>query len=191
MQINSNPLMLKKSLLTLAAIFCFASLNAQKYIDKAGSVKFFSTAPLEDIEAKSTQVSSVIDASTQDLVALVMMRSFVFPNSLMQEHFNENYIESELYPKATFKGKLTDFDKLAKTPGLLQKVKVSGEMNMHGVTRPFETVAEITWLDDKSFKGHAVFKIKLADYNIEIPTMVFQNIAEIVDVTLDLNFKAQ
>jgi len=183
--------MFKNSLFLIVALVGFFNLNAQKYVDKAGSVKFFSTAPLEDIEAKSTQVSSVIDASTQEIVALVMMRSFVFPNSLMQEHFNENYIESELYPKATFKGKLTDFNKLAKTPGLLQKIKLSGEMNLHGVTKPFETVAEITWVDDKSFKGRAVFKIKLADYNIEIPTMVFQNIAEIVDVTLDLNFKAQ
>lgn len=183
--------MLKKSLLTLAVLFCFGGLNAQKYLDKAGIVTFFSTAPLEDIKAESKLVSSVIDATTQDLVALVMMKSFVFPNSLMQEHFNENYIESDLYPKATFKGKLNGFDKLAKTPGLLQKIKVTGEMNMHGVAKPFETVAEITWIDDKSFKGHVVFKIKLAEYNIEIPTMVFQNIAEVVDVTLDLNFKAQ
>lgn len=177
--------------LTMAFFLTVFSAQAQKYIDKAGTIAFFSSAPLEDIKAASKQASSVIDASTQELVALVMMKSFVFDKSLMQEHFNENYIESDKYPKATFKGKLAGFDQLAKTPGLTQKVKVNGEMNLHGVSKPFETEAEITWLDDKSFKAHAVFKIKLEDYKIEIPTLVFQNIAEVVDVTLDFNYKLQ
>ena len=104
----------KMTLLLMLSLSLGSPLFAQKYLDKAGTVRFFSSAPLEDIEAESKHLSSVIDAAKEELAAVVQMTTFQFDKSLMQEHFNENYIESDKYPKATFKGKLNDFNTLSK-----------------------------------------------------------------------------
>ena len=106
---NSNNLStMKQAIAILIFITLGMSGNAQKYITKNGYIKFYSETPIETIEAHNRQVNSALDRETGDFVFKVLMRSFEFEKALMQEHFNENYVESENFPNATFKGKVTN-----------------------------------------------------------------------------------
>lgn len=160
------------------------SLNAQIYTAKEGAttISFFSKAPLEDIEAVNKGAVIVLRASTADLQVGVSIQNFKFKNALMEEHFNENYMETEKYPKCTFKGKINetiDYNKDGEN-----KITVTGKMEMHGVTR------DVTLTGTMTKTGNEVtlmtkFKIKVADYNIKVPSMYVKNIAEEVDVTFN------
>lgn len=173
----------------LALVTASSDLCAQsRYIDRAGKASFFSSAPMEDIEAHSAQVVSVLDARSGELVASVLMRSFNFRKALMEEHFNENYIESHKYPKATFKGKVTNFAEVDfEKPGKYM-LNVEGEITLHGVTRPLATKAEATVTRGK-VQTKAVFPLTVADFDIEIPRLVINNIAEVVEVTVMFNYQ--
>lgn len=148
-------------------------------------IRFFSSAPMEDIEAVNTRGTSLFDAETGEIAFSIPIQGFQFEKSLMQEHFNENYLESDKYPTATFKGKIIGFDKSA--PGK-QKAKAEGVMTIHGVSRKVTIDGDLT-LAEKSMKVHAVFPVKVADYKIKIPTIVFYNIAEVVEVTVTFDYE--
>jgi len=157
-------------------------LQAQKYSTEKSLVTFFSDAPLEDISAKNTQGIGILDASTDQVAFSIPISGFEFERKLMQEHFNEKYMESERYPKSTFQGKLMNFD--SKQKGV-QQVKAKGKLTIHGVTREVEIPGTIEMTADNKIKMISTFKVKVADYEIEIPQLVFQNIAEEVEVTVD------
>lgn len=168
----------------LAAVLATLSveLQAQKYSTEKSLVTFFSDAPLEDISAKNTQGIGILDASTNQVAFSIPISGFEFERKLMQEHFNEKYMESERYPKSTFQGKLMNFD--SKQKGV-QQVKAKGKLTIHGVTREVEIPGTIEMTADNKIKMISTFKVKVADYEIEIPQLVFQNIAEEVEVTVD------
>ena len=160
----------------------------QKYFTKSGKISFFSDAPLEKIEAHNTSATAVFDASTGQMEFAVLIKAFQFEKALMQEHFNENYMESGKYPKSTFKGKFSDpsavnWDKPGTYP-----VKVTGDLTIHGVTNPVTADGTIVIGNDKKIKATSKFEVAVADYKIEIPKVVRDNIAKIVtiDVNLDL-----
>ena len=159
-----------------------------RYFTRTGNISFFSEELLENIEAHNKQVSSFVDFSTGEMVFSVPMKSFQFRKSLMQEHFNENYIESHKYPKSTFKGSIEN----AKAVNLQQngtyKVKVSGQLTIHGVTKP--VTADGT-LEVKSGKvaAKSVINVKPEDYAIEIPLLVRGHIAEIIQVTINMLYE--
>lgn len=161
-----------------------------RYIDRGGDASFFSSAPLEDIKAETNQAVSVIDVSTGELVASVLMKSFKFRKALMQEHFNENYVESDKYPKATFKGKVTNLHELDLTKDGKYTLDVSGELTLHGVTRPLNVKAEATVENGNFAAASAVFPLQVADFEIEIPRLVRDNIAKEVKVTVSFNYRA-
>lgn len=167
-------------------LFCSFPLFGQKYRLVDGKVTFFSSAPMEDIKAETTKVRSLIDIETGEMAFVVPIRSFEFPKKLMQEHFNENYLESHKYPDATFKGRLIDYDRSKKEK---QKVKARGELTIHGVTKTIE-VAGTLKLTSRGAQIEAKFPVRVADYQIEIPQLVFYNIAEVVDVTLNGSYKS-
>src|SRR5690606_29851446 len=104
-----------------------------KYLTRSGKVTFFSSTPLEAIEAFNNEAASVMDAKTGDIVFQVPIRSFKFENALMQEHFNENYLESSKYPKAEFKGKITDINKVNFSKDGTYNVTSKGNLTIHGV----------------------------------------------------------
>jgi len=158
---------------------------SQKYLSSASDVSFYSKAPVEDIEAKSTKGKSVLDLSTNEIVFSIPISSFEFEKSLMQEHFNEKYMESEKYPKATFKGKIVGFDTEDKGK---QKVEARGKLIIHGVERSIDTAGEMTYIDGKITLNHS-FKVALKDYKIEIPQLLWQNIAEVIDIKLTFDYK--
>lgn len=173
---------MKKLLFVLALGFVFNS-QAQKFADlgkeETSVVTFFSKSPLEDIEATNKKAAVILDATTGDLQSVITIKMFKFKNALMEEHFNENYMESEKFPKATFKGKINepiDYTKDGET-----KVTVTGKMEIHGVTKDETYSGTIKKVGNELFLD-CLFKVKVADYNIKVPTLYVKNIAEVIDV---------
>lgn len=179
---------MKTKLLTIALIWFFAyqeSSAQAKFMTQSGSAEFFSSAPLEDIKARNEQVQSIIDLESQEVVVSMLMTDFDFKKSLMQEHFNENYVESEKYPKALFKGSFASAERIRADQNGKYDVTVAGELTIHGVTRPIETTGTIT-VNDNQVTAQTKFDVRVAAHDIEIPSIVFQNIAEVVAVTINL-----
>lgn len=163
-------------------------ISQSKYIDRAGKASFFSSAPMEDIEAHNNQAVSILDTGTGELVASMLMRSFNFRKALMQEHFNENYVESHKYPKATFKGKVTNINEIDISRNGKCTLDVTGEITLHGVTQPIQTKAEAV-VENGTIKAKAVFPLTVKDFKIKIPRLVINNIAEQVEVTVSFNYR--
>ena len=158
---------------------CF-SANGQKYLAKDGVISFFSDAPMEDIRAINNKVSAVYDNTTKQIVFQLDIKEFIFPNPLMQEHFNENYLESDIYPKSIFIGKVIS--------QALKKTIVEGDLSMHGKTNKIN-VEGIMRQVNKTVDISAEFTLKLEDYNIDIPRIVMYKIAEEIEVKLDIELK--
>jgi polyisoprenoid-binding protein YceI len=140
---------------------------------------------MEDIKADNNQVASILDASTGEIVFQVLVKSFKFEKALMEEHFNENYLESEKYPKSTFKGKIVNLQDVNFSKEGTYKVTVEGELSMHGVPKNVTTPGEITIMSD-GVKAYAQFVVKPEDYKIEIPSVVREKIAKEITVTVDV-----
>ena len=169
------------SLLLLMAIPSFG----QKWTAEKGRISFFSDAAIEDIEAINTIVGSLFNGTSGELVYILKIRDFNFDKALMKEHFNEKYMESEKFPKATFQGKVVGYK-----PGTdsEQKVRAVGKLSVHGVTKDIDVPGTISIVNGRLVMK-STFKVKLADYNIKIPTIIWQNIAEEVEVRIDLTYK--
>ena len=161
--------------------------NAQKYMTRNGYIGFFSGTPIEDIKADNNQVASVIDISTGEIVFQVLIKSFKFAKALMEEHFNENYLESEKFPKSTFKGKITnlaavDFSK----PGQYEVI-VEGDLNIHDVTNKVSVTGSIEVIPG-GINANSKFNVVPEDYKIKIPAIVRENIAKIIEVTVAIRY---
>jgi len=176
---------MKTKVLMTAFIFLAFTLNAQKFMTKNGYIGFYSHTPMEDIKGDNNQVASILDASTGELVFQVLMKSFKFEKTLMEEHFNENYVESEKFPKSTFKGKITNLSDVDFSKTGSYKVKVDGELSIHGVTQNVSTPGEIE-ITEGGVNARSQFIIHPEDYKIEIPAIVRENIAKEISVTIDV-----
>jgi len=165
-----------------ALLFLSQSLFGQQFLTKTGQVSFFSSAPLEDIEAKNNNLGGVLDFVSGHFAFKIAIQDFIFPNSLMQEHFNESYLESDKYPFATFQGNIENFSNL----DLQNKIQVlcKGIFTIHGVSN--EVVLESSFHK----KGEQIdiksnFNLLLEDYKIKIPKIVLYNIAEEIKVNVN------
>jgi polyisoprenoid-binding protein YceI len=179
--------MMKHYILFAAAIFSASVAMGQKYTAEKSFVQFYSHATIEDIKADNKKVSSIFNAASGDIVFSIPISEFQFAKSLMQEHFNEKYMESDKYPKATFQGKIAGFDPNAKGP---QQLKANGKLTIHGITNEVEIPGTLE-VQDKKLVMNTKFMIKLADYKITIPQLLWQNIAEQVEVTGEFTYKPQ
>lgn len=159
-------------------------LYAQKYIARTGKVTFFSSTPLENIEAFNNEAASVIDASTGDFAFQLPIKSFTFEKALMQEHFNENYMESSKYPKSTYVGKITDMSAVDFTKDGKYNVETKGKLTMHGVTKDVTIPATIT-VKGGEVTANAKFLVNPDDYKIKIPGVVKDKIAKNIEVTVN------
>jgi polyisoprenoid-binding protein YceI len=173
---------MKKFLFSAALAVTIMPSFGQIYTAKAGQtyISFFSEAPLENIEATNKNATIVLKSSTNEIQIGMNMNNFKFKNALMEEHFNENYLESSKYPKCVFRGKINepvDYTKKGET-----KVTVTGKMELHGVTRDVTLNGTLN-NDGNDLALDSKFQIRVADYNIEVPSMYVKNIAEVVDVT--------
>lgn len=162
-------------------------LQAQKYMTQSGTIKFFSEAPLENIESVNNQVSSIINMENGEVVFTLLMKAFNFEKALMQEHFNEKYVESEKFPKATFKGKIKDFNSVDLGSGK-QTVEVVGQLTIHGVTNDVQAQATIDRNSENQISASSTFNIDVADYDIKIPAAVKDNIAKSIEITVNMEY---
>ena len=181
-----NSLVMRNLFLVLLFLMSL-STSAQKYVLEKSTVIFYSEAAIENITAKNTKTTSVLNTETSEVAFSVPIREFQFAKKLMQEHFNEKYMDSEKYAKSTFAGKIIGFN--SSTKGA-QQVKANGKLTIHGVTTSIEIPGTAEVLSNKIVLK-AKFIVKLADYNIKIPQLMWQNIAEQVEVTVDFTYKPQ
>jgi polyisoprenoid-binding protein YceI len=155
------------------------------YVLETSRVTFFSDAPIEDINAENTKASSIFNSGNGDVAYSIPIREFQFAKSLMKEHFNERYMDSEKFPKSTFQGKITGADM---NSGETQNVKATGKLTIHGVTQMIDVPGTVEKKGDKLIMK-STFTVKLEDYKITIPQLMWQNIAEQVVVTLDFSYR--
>lgn len=163
--------------------------QAQRYATKTGFIRFYSEAPAENIEAINRQVNSALDTRTGDFVFRVLMKGFQFEKALMQEHFNENYVESHKFPNATFNGKVLNAGNIDWTKNGTYEVEVSGDLTIKGITRKVSEKGTFE-IKDGTINGKSTFYIKLADYGIKIPKAVVRNIAETIEINVDVSLTA-
>jgi hypothetical protein len=159
---------------------CSVQVHAQRFIGLNGEIVFFSEAPVEDISAVNNKVSAVFDSSTSDLVFQMNILDFIFPKALMQEHFNENYLESDIYPSSTFSGKVVESKN--------GKATVHGDLTIHGETNRIKVNGSMIQ-NKESIIISASFSVMLEDYNIRIPKIVMYKIAEEIDVKVNIELE--
>ncbi|MCF8304779.1 MAG: YceI family protein [Bacteroidales bacterium] len=178
------------SILTaITLLLAVNSTHAQRYVTKNGNITFFSETPVENIRAVNKSVNSALDTETGQFVFKVLMKSFQFKKALMQEDFNENYVESDQYPNSTFQGNVVnhkdiDFDK----PGTYEAT-VKGDLTIHGVTNQIKETGTFKVVDKETIKGNSTFTIKVEDYDIKIPKIVSEKIAEEIEIKVDVTLK--
>ena len=156
--------------------------SAQKYSSEKSTVGFYSHATLEDIKANNTQSKAILDIANHSIAFTIPIRDFKFEKSLMQEHFNEKYMESDKFPRSTFQGKMTGFDINKKG---LQQVSATGKITIHGITKDVEIPGTVEVINTSTIQLNSSFTIKLNDYQIKIPQLLWQKIAEQVEVKID------
>lgn len=162
------------------------SVHAQKYMTKNGNIIFYSEAPLETIQADNNQVNAALDTQTGDFVLKLLIKSFQFKKALMQEHFNENYLESDKFPNSTFQGKVTNLSGIDFSKEGTYDAMIEGDMTIHGVTKKISEKGTFTVKPGDKIHGTSKFIVRVADYNIKIPGTVVKNIAETIEVTVDI-----
>ncbi|MFT7443051.1 MAG: polyisoprenoid-binding protein YceI [Maribacter sp.] len=174
-----------KTFTTLFCCFLFVavSISQERYLTKNGAINFFSKAPIEDITADNNQVLSIIDATSGKMAISILIKSFMFKKALMQEHFNENYLESDTFPKATFQGIILNFDTLKDAE---TKLKVKGILTIHGISK--EKTIEANFKRTKvAIIVDGDFIVALDEFNVEIPSVVKKNIAKQIKVSFNFN----
>jgi hypothetical protein len=178
---------MKRIFLLFAISFFFLAANGQKFMTKNGYIGFFSHTPMEDIKADNNQVAAVLDISTGEMVFQVLIKSFHFEKALMEEHFNENYMESDKFPKSTFRGRITNLSSVDFTKPGKYDVTVEGDLNMHDVTNKISVKGTIEVVQGR-VAASSKFNIIPEDYKISIPGIVRDNIAKTLEVTVTIKY---
>ena len=176
---------MKKIIVTVAIALSAFSVNAQKFMTRSGKVTFFSATPIENIEAFNNEAAAAVNSATGDIVFQVPIKSFKFEQQLMQEHFNESYMESDKFPKAEFKGKMNAVD-ISKDG--TYKTTVSGKMTIHGVTKDVQIPGTLT-VKGGELTLNSKFMVATADYKINIPSLAAGKVAKQIEVTVNTILK--
>ncbi len=170
---------MKKSFAIICFVIACASAKSQMCMTRTGFIGFYSKTSLEDIKAENNQVYAIIDAGKKNLAFSVLLKGFIFTKELMQEHFNENYVESDKYPKASFNGSYTGDVNLSANGSY--KITVKGNLNLHNVTKAIEAPATLEVKDGK-LTATSEFKLQPEDFNISIPSIVRDKIEKEITV---------
>ena len=173
-----------KCLLYILFIINAFSFAQEKYLTKTGELSFESSVPsFEEVAAKNNSVTAIINTENGEIAALALIKGFRFKNALMEEHFNENYAESNKYPKANFQGEIENFSP-ENMPG---NFKINGDLTFHGVTKSIKNIqVTVDEIGDKiTIKGS--FRVLASDFKIDIPKIVRNKIAE--DVLVSFSFE--
>ncbi len=167
----------------LLLLLCSSTPKAQQFTSRNGYIGFFSSTPLEDIKAENKQVYVIVDTDKKQLAFTCLVKGFLFRKELMQQHFNENYFESDKYPKASFSGSYTG-DVITNKNGTYA-IQVKGDLTLHGVTKTITAPATLV-VNGQTLTGKASFQLNPADFNIAIPALVKNKIAKQIDVRVEV-----
>lgn len=180
----------KLSLIITFSIAVSMNIHAQKLMTRTGKVSFFSSTPVENIEAFNNDVSGILNTQNGELVFVVPIKSFKFEKQLMQEHFNESYMESDKYPKSEFKGKIATISDIGFSKEGSYPAEATGKLTIHGVTKDVTIPGTVTVKNGKTILA-SKFQIKTADYNIQIPSLAAGKIAKEIEVTVNSILEAK
>jgi polyisoprenoid-binding protein YceI len=178
-------------IITFAAIVILVSkigYTQNYYMTRSGQISFFSKTPMENIEAINNEVNSMINTATGEIVFAVLIKSFRFEKALMEEHFNENYMESSKIPKATFQGKITNLPFVDFTKEGSYAATAEGDLTLHGVKQPIKATGTMTIKNGKAYLI-SEFTIRLDDYKIERPSLVAEKIAETIAIKINCQYE--
>lgn len=178
--------MKKLTIFLIASLLFLAKGKAQIYLADSCKVTFFSAATIEDITAVNTSSKPVMSTATGEIQISLTINQFIFAKKLMQEHFNEDYMESDKYPHAVFKGKVNE--KVDYKKDGVNNVTVAGEMDMHGVKKNITIPGTITIKNGIIFLA-AKFDVKPSDYNIKVPSVIGSDVAKQIAVSLTAGMK--
>jgi len=176
--------------LTLLLMVGVVTTAQERLISRNGAISFYSKAPLENIEAKTETAVSALDKKTGQIEFSVLIKSFGFEKALMQEHFNENYLESDKFPKSIFKGKIDDINKVEFDKDGKYIVAVTGQLSIHGETKSITAPATII-IQNGTPTANAEFNISLTDYKISIPSLAKDKISNSVKIVVSLRYENQ
>ncbi len=173
---------MKKIILSIALLSAVSATQAQKYFTRNGHLGFFSKTNMEDIKANNESVTYIVDWSTGEIQISALQTNFKFEKALMQEHYNENYVESSKFPKATFKGKIDNVSAINIKKDGTYTATVTGALDIHGVSKNYTTKATFK-VSGSHVIAETKFNVKCADHNIKIEANLKNNISESIEVS--------
>jgi polyisoprenoid-binding protein YceI len=182
--------MLKKNLVLLmvSMMLTYASFAQGMFFTKTGKITFYSKAPLEEIDGKNKTVTAVLDSKSGALQFAAQMKSFEFEKQLMEQHFNENYVESDKYPKSEFKGTVTNNSQINYSKDGTYVAKVKGKLTIHGITKDVETTGTLK-INGGKIDASSTFNVLLSDYKISIPSLVKDKVSKNIKIVVDCNLE--
>jgi len=176
--------MMKKITVLLLFSIWMNTASSQKFYTKSGKISFYSSTSVENIEATNRSVVALLDSKTGDMQFVVLMKGFDFKKALMQEHFNQDYVESDKFPKSEFKGQIVNNTDINYSVDGTYTAKVKGQLTIHGQTKSIETTGTIIVKGGK-LQLKSVFNVLIADYKISVPRLYRDNISSTIRVTVD------
>ena len=177
-----------KKILLLAFLFLSVSIVAQKYYTKTGKTQFkASVEAFEPVEATNNSTTAIINTASGEIASLLFVKAFNFRVALMQEHFNENYMESTTYPKATFNGKIESISSIDFSKDGTYSSKVNGKLTIKNVTQDVATIGTFV-VTNGVVNAKATFNLNPYDYNVKIPKMVAPKISESIKITINSDY---
>jgi len=178
---------MKKTIFLSLSLVLSLAASAQKLSTRSAEVSFFSATPVENIDATNKQVSSILNLENGQFAFLVPIKAFQFEKALMQEHFNENYMESDQFPTANFTGEIADYKLISLEKDAKLTLTLAGTMTMHGVTKEIKQEVMIKVNGGKlNLKGD--FIVLASDYGVKIPTAKSDNISNSLAVKVDATY---
>lgn len=179
---------MKKISLIVVLIISLSATAQKRYFTKNGQVSFTAGTALEDIDAVNKAASSVFDAGTGQIEYAVLIKGFEFRRALMQDHFNENYLESDKYPKSVFKGVIQNPEKINFSKDGVYPVTVKGTLEMHGVKKEISTTGTLK-VSGETVDCNASFPVQLSHFDIKVPTLVKDKISQEVNIKVSCNYR--
>ncbi len=180
-----------KTILLLLLVLNFAESQTEKsklFMTRSGKISFHAGTPIEDIDPINNEVTSILNITNGELVFQVLIKAFHFKNALMEEHFNENYMESNAFPRSTFKGKITNLDDINFQKDGTYKAAIKGELIIKGIKKEITSSATLV-VNGGKIIGTTKFKLEVADFKIEIPSLVADKISKGVDVEVECRYE--
>ncbi len=178
--------MLKKLFILILLASTVGAFGQGKFISKNAFISFYSSTPMEDILGECNEAVTILDSKNGEIVFQGIMTTFHFKRALMEEHFNENYMESSKFPKTKFKGKIEGFKKEMLTSPVAN-IKITGVLNVHGVDKTI-TVPGTIGLQDGKLVGTSKFKVAPEDFGIVIPSLVRDKIGKEMEITVKATY---